>query len=93
MLLNPSNPWRSQLEEILPERYTHEIDLLFSFPGGPSLRNQIAHGKVPVGGFWDHDMVYATWLIVHLAVLPLAQRWGDVEETYARVTGIKNPQI
>lgn len=93
VLLNPGNPWRAQLEEILPERYIHEIDLLFSFPGGPSLRNQIAHGKVPVGGFWDHDMVYAAWLIIHLAVLPLAQRWGDIEETYARVTGLAKPQI
>jgi hypothetical protein len=91
MLLNPSNPWRAQLEEVLPERYTHEIDLLFSFPGGPSLRNQIAHGKVPVGGFWDHDMVYASWLIIHLAVLPLARRWGDIEETFVRVTGLARP--
>jgi len=91
MLLNPSNPWRSQLDEILPERYTHEIDLLFSFPGGPSLRNQIAHGKVPAGGFWDHDMVYATWLIIHLAVLPLARRWGEIEETFVRVTGLATP--
>lgn len=93
MLLNPGNPWRAQLEEVLPRRYTHEIDLLFSFPGGPSLRNQIAHGKVPVGGFWDHDMVYAIWLIIHLAVLPLAQRWGDIEETYARATGLTKLQI
>ncbi|MBO9406185.1 DUF4209 domain-containing protein [Shimia sp. R9_1] len=91
MLLNPANPWRERLEEILPERYTHEIDLLFSFPGGPSLRNQIAHGKVHVGGFWDHNMVYACWLIIHLAVLPLARRWGDVEETYVRVTGLAKP--
>ncbi len=91
MLLSPGNPWRAQLEETLPERYTHEIDLLFSFPGGPSLRNQIAHGKVPTGGFWDHDMVYASWLIIHLAVLPLAKRWGDIEENFVRVTGLARP--
>ena len=91
MLLNPSSPWRAQLEEALPKRYTHEIDLLFSFPGGPSLRNQIAHGKVPVGGFLDHDMVYASWLIIHLAVLPLAKRRGEIEETFVRVTGLARP--
>jgi hypothetical protein len=66
----------------------HEIDLLFNFPGGPSVRNQVAHGKVPAGGFWDHNFVYATWLIIHLAILPLARRWGNVEEIFARVTGL-----
>ena len=86
-LLSPGNPWREKLEAALPSRYTHEIDLLFTFAGGPALRNQIAHGKVPAGGFWTEDMIYGTWLIIHLAALPLAGRWGDVEETFARVTG------
>ncbi|WP_424831257.1 DUF4209 domain-containing protein [Ruegeria sp.] len=80
MLLNPARCWRAKLEEILPKRYTHEIDLLFSFSGGPSLRNQIAHGKLPVGGFWDHNMVYGSWLIIHLAFLPLVERWGAIKE-------------
>ncbi|MFK7870841.1 MAG: DUF4209 domain-containing protein [Roseobacter sp.] len=87
ILLNPDRPWRTLLEEIIPSRYIHEIDLLFSFPGGPSIRNQFAHGKVPASGFWDQDFVYAAWLIIHLAVLPIARRWGNVEEVFARVTG------
>lgn len=89
ILLKPDRPWRVLLEESLPARYIHEIDLLFDFAGGPSIRNQVAHGKVPAGGFWQHDFTYAAWLIIHLAVVPLARRWGDVEEIFARVTGLR----
>ena len=62
--------------------------MLFNFSGGPSVRNHVAHGKVSAGGFWDHDFVYATWLIIHLAILPMAGRWSNVEEIFARVTGL-----
>ena len=88
ILLNPDRPWRDLLEQIIPARYIHEIDLLFNFSGGPSVRNQVAHGKVPAPGFWDHDFVYAAWIIIHLAILPMAHRWGNVEEKFARVTGL-----
>lgn len=88
ILLNPDRPWRDLLEQIIPARYIHEIDLLFNFSGGPSVRNQVAHGKVPAPGFWEHDFVYAAWIIIHLAILPMARRWGNVEEIFARVTGL-----
>tara|TARA_R110002124_G_scaffold183401_4_gene350795 strand:+ start:15374 stop:17290 length:1917 start_codon:yes stop_codon:yes gene_type:complete len=88
ILLNTDRPWRNLLEQIIPARYIHEIDLLFNFSGGPSVRNQVAHGKVPAAGFWDHDFVYAAWIIIHLAILPMARRWGNVEEIFARVTGL-----
>ena len=78
-LLNSGDQWRRELERILPQRYIHEIDLLFNFAGGPSIRNQIAHGKVPTSGFWNHNMVYASWLIIRLAVLPLLRKWDDGE--------------
>ena len=92
VLLNTKKPWRAELEKILPKRYIHEIDLLFNFAGGPSLRNQVAHGKVPVSKFESHDMVYALWLIIQIAILPLANRWGNVEEVYAQVTGLTKPK-
>ena len=87
VLLNPNGSWRSTIEQILPSRYSHEIDLLFLFAGGPGLRNQIAHGKIPVGGFWDHNMVYGVWLILHLALIPLVQHWDDVETLFVNRTG------
>ena len=88
MLLNSDRPWRDHLEEIIPANCIHEIDLLFNFAGGSSIRNEVAHGKVPAAGFWHHDLVYAVWLVIHLTALPLAQNWGNVEETYARVVGL-----
>lgn len=88
IMLNPAKRWRAALEQAIPERYIHEIDLLLNFAGGPSVRNQVAHGKVPAGRFWDHNFTYAAWLIIHLATLPLADRWGDIEEVFARVTGL-----
>lgn len=91
ILLNPNQPWRELLEQIIPTRYIHEIDLLFNFAGGPTVRNQVAHGKVPAGGHWDHNFVYAAWLIIHLAILPIARRWGNVEEIFARTTGLSRP--
>ena len=78
-LLNPKNRWRLQLEKILTQRHIHEIDILFNFAGGPAIRNQIAHGKVPAGGFWNHNMVYASWLIIRLAVIPLIKEWGNTD--------------
>lgn len=91
IILNPDQPWCALLEEIIPAKYIHEIDLLFNFAGGPSVRNQIAHGKVPAGGHWDHNFVYAAWLIIHLAILPITRRWGNVEEIFARTTGLHRP--
>lgn len=91
VLLDSKNEWRAELEKIMPSRYIHEIDLLFNFPGGPSLRNQMAHGKVPTGYFWTHNPIYAVWFIIHLTAIPLVQRWGDVEAAYARVIGATKP--
>ena len=91
-LLNPKNKWRRQLDENLPQRYVHEIDLLFNFAGGPSIRNQIAHGKVSESAFWDHNMVYASWLIIHLAVHPLIDGWGDTKETKKKAINLAEPK-
>lgn len=88
VLLNPKGPWRQELDQILPSRYTHEIDLLFLFAGGPGLRNQIAHGKIPSGGFWDHNMIYGVWLILHVALVPLINHWEQVETMFVNRTGL-----
>jgi hypothetical protein len=88
ILLNPNGAWRSEIDEILPPRYAHEIDLLFLFAGGPGLRNQVAHGKIPAGEFWDHNMVYGVWMILHLALAPLITHWKHVETLFVNRTGL-----
>ena len=79
LLLNPDKPWRARLEKIISKRYVNEIDLLLNSAGGPSLRNQVAHGKVSVTDFLHHNMVYASWLTIQIVVLPLVERWGNGE--------------
>lgn len=88
ILLKNDRQWRAQLEAIISTRYIQEIDLLFDFPGGPSVRNQVSHGKVPDSEFWAHDFTYAAWLIIHLALLPLARHRDQVEQIFSQVTGL-----
>ena len=80
--------FRDQLEAVMSPPIVHEIDLLFNFRGGPSVRNELAHGKVVAGGFWDHDYVYACWFILHLAFIPLVRNWSEIEALYASRTGL-----
>lgn len=91
ILLNPEHMWRKELEEIISVEHIYEMDLLFHFPGGPSLRNQMAHGKVPTDYFLTHTPAYAAWFIMHVALLPLTRRWGDIVSAYASVKGVVKP--
>ena len=68
ILLDPKQKWRELLEKIIPAKYIVEIDLLFNFQGGPSIRNRFAHGQIPNGEFHSYECIYAVWLIIHLAV-------------------------
>ncbi len=87
LLLSRDRPWRQALERMFPEGYMHEIESLFLFPGGTSVRHEIAHGKMAVGNFWDAEVTYACWLILNLAAMPMTHRWSEVEEAYYRATG------
>lgn len=69
MLLSSKKNWRAELEKMLPNFYIDEIDSLFNYPGGPSLRNVIAHGKMAASGAQDYSLVYGIWLIIHLAII------------------------
>lgn len=86
LLLNRDREWRPALERMFPDGYIHEIESLFSFSGGTSVRHEIAHGKMAVGNFWDQEVTYACWLILNLIALPMTERWSEVEEAYYRVT-------
>ena len=95
MLLSRENKkkWRPELKKMFPDGYIHEIDLLFSFSGGSAIRHKIAHGLMPVGHFvnqetfWDPEVTYACWLIIHLIALPMINRWSEVEKAYYRASG------
>jgi len=66
-----------EIRSFLPETYVEEIEMLFDYRGGPSIRNEAAHGKITYFGLFDSDIVYGSWLIMHLALLPLTPRWSE----------------
>lgn len=71
---------RADLEKMMGPGLVHEIDLLFNFRGGPNARNELAHGKIPAGAFWDPNLIYASWLLLHIAVIPLVPHWMEIHK-------------
>lgn len=67
---------REQLESIFGVDLIYTIDLLFNLKGGPSLRHELAHGKLAPGFCYLHSSVYACWLIYYMVCLPLLPYWG-----------------
>lgn len=68
---------RPRLVAILGEDTVHLIDIIFSFRAGPSLRNELAHGKLPWGAFFSPFTIYGCWFILWLVVLPLRRVWWE----------------
>lgn len=68
---------QAELELIFGEDTIHQIDILFNFRPGPSLRNELAHGKLPVGGFHHDAAKYACWFMFYLVIQPLLRVWKD----------------
>lgn len=60
---------RDELERVLPRYMVQELYLLFAFKGGSDVRNEVAHGMVPDEGYSEVNIVYATWLVIHLAMV------------------------
>lgn len=68
---------RSDLVEIFGEDLVHEIDMLFNYKAGPSLRHKVAHGKLSAGDCYEPDCIYACWFIYRLICLPILHCWKD----------------
>ena len=76
---------RAALEKIFGTAITFEIENLFDFDGGPSLRHQLAHGLISAAACDSHDAIYACWFIFRLCCLPLFRHWEQVADQYARL--------
>lgn len=74
---------RERLESILGAALVFEIDNLFDFRGGPSLRHGLAHGLLSDSALHGHDAIYACWFIFRLCCLPLLRHWQSVTDAYA----------
>ena len=71
---------RGEIERVLGQGITYEIENVFLFRAGPGVRHGIAHGQFSTGHFYSNDSAYACWFIFHLCFLPLLSNWGKVEE-------------
>jgi len=76
---------REALEEIFGEAIVFEIDNLFLFRGGPTLRHRVAHGMISGGECYSEDAVYACWFIFRLCCLPLFDHWQQVMDAMAEL--------
>ncbi len=66
---------RGDLEEMWGRDIVHEIDILFNFRPGPSLRNELAHGKLSWGAFHSPETITACWFIFNLTCRPIFDQW------------------
>ncbi|HDR2787450.1 TPA: DUF4209 domain-containing protein [Enterobacter asburiae] len=63
------------LEEVFGEDLINIFDLLFNYKPGPSLRHEVAHGKLSSNDCLSAAAICACWLIYHLACWPLINSW------------------
>jgi hypothetical protein len=61
---------RPELERIFTAPVVYEMELLFTYRGGPTLRHDFAHGKITDGYCFSPDVIYAC-----LTCLPLLPYW------------------
>jgi hypothetical protein len=71
---------RAELEQILGQAITAEIERLFLSKQGPHLRHAVAHGLFTDGDPYGADAIYACWLIYRLCVLPLFPYQREIRE-------------
>lgn len=76
---------RAALEKIFGPAIILEIENLFDFEGGPTLRHRLAHGLLTAGACHSHDAIYACWFIYRLCCLPLFRHWQQVADAYANM--------
>ncbi|MRX37035.1 hypothetical protein IG197_20035 [Aminobacter sp. SR38] len=84
MLSRILEDFREALLRLMPPALVQEIELLFNFRGGPSIRHELAHGKMSDGEFWSPDVTYSIWLVLHIATLPTLRHWDEVAARISR---------
>ena len=71
---------REALESIFGPAIVYEIENLFDFRGGPTIRHQLAHGLISGNECYGTDAIYACWFMFRLCCLPLLPHWQTVAE-------------
>ena len=76
---------REPLETIIDPAIVFEIENLFDFRGGPTIRHQLAHGLMSAHDCYGTDAIYACWFMFRLCCLPLFPHWEQVAQGLDRV--------
>lgn len=76
---------REPLEGVLGAAIVFEIENLFDFRAGPSLRHRLAHGLVSADECYDADSIHACWFLFRLFCLPLFRHWEEVAKRLDRL--------
>ncbi|MDM7947182.1 MAG: hypothetical protein QUV20_12695 [Oceanibaculum nanhaiense] len=84
MLSRILEDFREPLLRFLPASLIQEIEILFNFRGGPSIRHELAHGKMTDGEFWSPDVTYSIWLVLKIVTLSTLQYWDEVSVHISR---------
>lgn len=71
---------RESLETFIDRAIVYEIENLFDFRGGPTIRHRLAHGLLSAHDCYGTDAIYACWFIFRLCCLPLFPHWEEVAE-------------
>jgi len=84
MLSRILEDFRAPLLRLVPASLVQEIELLFNFRGGPSIRHELAHGKMTDDEFWRPDVTYSVWLVLKLVTLSVLRHWDEVAAHISR---------
>lgn len=83
-ILNKDNLYRQKLESIFGEALVFEMDLLFNYKGGPSLRHSLSHGLLSENECLGSYAIYACWFIYRFYFLSLNVNWERVKDDLER---------
>ena len=76
---------REVLEKIFGPAIVLEIENIFDMRVGPTIRHNVAHGRMSTSDFHSPNAIYACWFIFRLCCLPLFKHWDKVARAYAAV--------
>ena len=71
---------REILEKLFGSAIVFEIENIFDFRGGPSIRHQVAHGLISGNECHAPDSIYACWFIFRLCCLPIFPHWQQISD-------------
>ena len=79
---------RGKLEKIFGSAIVFEIENIFDFRGGPSIRHQVAHGLISGNECHAPDSIFACWFIFRLCCLPLLPHWQQITDRLSELNSV-----